>query len=108
LVEFRIPASQKDAKIDAFGVIIEFATVNGETRRARKRARKAVFVEEMPYVECNTGLDGLAAPFVRDEHFDLGERFEDEAGVEVVDEIPDAIRSIEPRSVGLLRPEHEI
>ena len=47
------------AKIDALGVVVEFAPINGQARRARERLRQAALVEEMTHVVSDASVDRL-------------------------------------------------
>lgn len=53
-------------------------------------------------------LNRLPAPLVSGQGFYLGERFEHETGVKVIDEIADLVACVKPGPVGLLRRQHKV
>ena len=101
------PAGEQRCEVDTFGVVVQLTAVHRHARAACERVRQARFVEQIVDVIIDAPFDGRRAARHPSRPLDLGQAFEDKAGVKVIDEISYAVDGVVPRSVGVLRFEDE-
>src|SRR6266568_5902466 len=101
-------AAQKDAQVDALRIIVKLVAIDGHPRAAGKRHWQAVCVKQILHVVGDAAFDGGMATRTSCELLDFCERLEDKASMEMVDEIAFAVERVVPRTIRVLRSEHEI
>src|SRR5882762_4253117 len=106
-IEFRESTRQQHSEVDAFGIVVQFPSINGESRSLRERDRQALRIEQPVHVVFDSTLDRIRTPRTPRESFDFAQSFEDETGVKVIHEAPVIVSRIWPRAVCLLSLEHE-
>src|SRR5438477_6654445 len=60
-------ATQQCGDIDALGVVVQLAAVDGQSRCAREWPWKALGIEQIPHVVAHAALDRFGAPAVAGE-----------------------------------------
>ena len=101
-IQFGKAAAEQDCQVDAFRVIVQFSPVDGKARGAGKWFWYALSVKEVFGVVIDSTLEGRGTARMPSESFDLGERFHDKTGVEMIDEVSLTVGSIKPGAVGVL------
>ena len=108
IVKYRKSASQQYRKIDALRIVIQLSSVYRQPRPAGERLGQTSVVKHVSNVVIDPTLNGFGALTIPCEGLDFCQRFEDKAGMEMVDEIAFAIKRIAPGAIRVLRSKDEI
>ena len=107
-VELRKPPSQEGGEVEALGVVIELAPIDRQSRWSGEGLGQSLLVEQVPDVIADPTANGFGAAGFSRKRLDLRQGLQDEARMEVIDEIAPAINRVIPGTVGVLRLENEV
>src|SRR5437879_2453001 len=95
-VELGKPPSQERGEVEALGVVVELAPIDRQARWSGEGLGQALLVEQVPDVIADPAFNGVGTAGFSRKHLDLRQSLQDEAGMEVINEMSLPIMRIAP------------
>src|SRR5689334_16225006 len=108
LIELGESTLQQGRQINAFGIIVQFAPIDRESRRLGKRLRQSLLIKEMLDVIIDSSFDRRSTVTIACQPLDFRQCLHYETCMEVIDKTAFPIHGVKPRSVLVLRLQHEV